>query len=118
MLVSKPYAASLAIIRSSMTRVATHINEIESHAHLTHCHGYALQLVLGETIKATEVMRGTIDGDILINKLRINILTSCVYRTSYVLQVIFITWFTSYFLYTSYELQFIARFTSYFLHIS
>ena len=32
------------------TGVATHINEIESHAHLTHYHGHALQLVVGETI--------------------------------------------------------------------
>ena len=34
------------------TGVATYINEIETHGHLTHCHGHALQLVVGETIKA------------------------------------------------------------------
>ena len=28
------------------TGVATRINEIESHAHLTHCHGHALQLAI------------------------------------------------------------------------
>ena len=38
------------------TKVATRINEIESHAHLTHYHGYALQLVVGETIKAIKIM--------------------------------------------------------------
>ena len=36
------------------TGVMTHINEIESHAHLTYCNGHlALQLALGETIKGT-----------------------------------------------------------------
>ena len=55
----------------SKTRVATHINEIESHAHLTHYHGHALQLIVSETIKAIEVKRGTLDGDILINKSRV-----------------------------------------------
>ena len=34
------------------TGVETHINEIKSHAHLTHYHGHALQLAVGETIKA------------------------------------------------------------------
>ena len=51
-------------------------------------------------------------------ELRINILASCVYCTSYELQVIFITPVTSYFLHTSYELLFIVRVTSYFLHTS
>ena len=35
--------------------VATRMNEIESHAHLTHYHGHAL-----ETIKAVKIMRGTL----------------------------------------------------------
>ena len=39
------------------TRVATRINEIESHAHLTHYHGHAL-----ETIKAIKIMRGALDA--------------------------------------------------------
>ena len=30
--------------------IATRINETESHAHLTHCHGHALQLAVGDTI--------------------------------------------------------------------
>ena len=47
-------------------------------------------------------------------ELRVNILTSCVYCTSYELQIIFIARVTSYFLHTSYELLFIARVTSYF----
>ena len=37
------------------TGVATHINKIESNAHLTHYHGHAL-----ETIKAEKTMRGTL----------------------------------------------------------
>ena len=37
--------------------VATRINDIESHAHLTHYHGHAL-----ETIKAINIMRGTFDA--------------------------------------------------------
>ena len=39
------------------TGIATHRNEIQSHAHLTHCHGHALQLAFGETIKAIKIMR-------------------------------------------------------------
>ena len=31
------------------TEVATHINEIESRAYLTNCHGHNLQLAVGET---------------------------------------------------------------------
>ena len=53
------------------TGVATHINEIESHAHLTHYHGHALQLVVGETIKAIKIMRSTLDTAFELNKLQI-----------------------------------------------
>ena len=38
------------------TGVATRINKTESHAHLTHCHMHALQLVAGDTIKAINLM--------------------------------------------------------------
>ena len=41
---------------------ATHINKIESHAHLTHCHGPTLQLAVSETIKAIKIMRSNLDG--------------------------------------------------------
>ena len=68
-------------------------------------------------------------------ELRVNILTSCVYCTSYELQVIIIPRVASYFLHTSYELLLlhelqviayctsykllcIAQVTSYFLHTS
>ena len=53
------------------TGVETHINEIESHAHLTHYHGHALQLVVGETIKAIKIMRGSLDATFELNKLQI-----------------------------------------------
>ena len=53
----------------TVTGVAKHINEIESHAHLTHCHGYTLQLAVGETIKAIKIMRGTLDVAFELNKL-------------------------------------------------
>ena len=53
----------------AITGVATHINEIESHAHLTHCHGYTLQLAVCETIKTMKIMRGTLDVAFLLNKL-------------------------------------------------
>ena len=53
------------------TGVATHINEIESHAHLTHNHGHTLPLVVGETIKAIKIMRGTLDAAFELNKLQI-----------------------------------------------
>lgn len=43
------------------TEVVAHINKIESHAHCTHCHGLALPLVVGETIKAIKLVRGTLD---------------------------------------------------------
>ena len=49
------------------TGVATHISKIESHVHSTHCHGHALQLAVGETIKAIE-MRGTLDTVFELNK--------------------------------------------------
>ena len=51
------------------TRVATHKNEIESHAHLTHCHGHALQLAVGESTKAIKIMRDTPDAAFELNKL-------------------------------------------------
>ena len=51
------------------TGVATHVNDIESHAHLTHCHGRALQLAVGETIKAIKIIRGTLDAALELNKL-------------------------------------------------
>ena len=51
------------------TGVAKHINEIESHAHLTHCYGHALHLAVGETIKAIKLMRGTLDAAFKLNKL-------------------------------------------------
>ena len=53
------------------TGVATHINEIESHAYLTHYHGHALQLVVGKTIKAIKIMIGTLDVAFELNKLQI-----------------------------------------------
>ena len=53
------------------TRVATHTNEIESYAHLTHYHGHALQLVVGETIKTIKIMRDTLDAAIELIKLQI-----------------------------------------------
>ena len=53
------------------TGVATHTNKIESHAHLTHYHGHALQLFVGEIIKAIKTMRGTLDAAIELNKLQI-----------------------------------------------
>ena len=37
------------------TGVATRINEIESHVHLTHYHGHALEI-----IKAVKIMRVTL----------------------------------------------------------
>ena len=52
------------------TGVAKYTSEIESHAHLTHYHGDALQLVVGETIKAIKTMRVTLDAAIELNKLR------------------------------------------------
>ena len=45
---------------ATITGVATHINEIESRDYLTHCHGYTLQLAVGETTEAIKIMRGTL----------------------------------------------------------
>ena len=42
--------------------VATLINEMESYAKLTHCHGHALQLAVGGTIKAIQIMRSILDA--------------------------------------------------------
>ena len=46
------------------TEVATPINEIKSHAHVTHYHGNAL-----ETIKTIKIMRGTLDAAFELNTL-------------------------------------------------
>ena len=46
--------------------VAARVNGIESHAH---CHGHTLQLAVDETIKAIEIIRGTLDGTFELNKL-------------------------------------------------
>ena len=35
---------------SVLRRVATRINEIESHVHLTQCHGHTLQLAVGDNL--------------------------------------------------------------------
>ena len=43
--------------------------EIESHAHLRHCHDHALQLAVGETIKARDKMRSNLDAAFEMNKL-------------------------------------------------
>ena len=51
------------------TGVATHTNEIESYVHLTHCHSHALQLAVGETIKAIKIMWDTLDAAFELNKL-------------------------------------------------
>ena len=53
------------------TGVATHINETESHAHLTHYHSHVLQLIFCETIKEMKIMRGTLDASFEFNKLQI-----------------------------------------------
>ena len=50
------------------TGVATHINKIASHAHLTRCHGHALQLAVGETIKVMKIMRDTLDTAFELNR--------------------------------------------------
>ena len=41
--------------------VATCINKIESPAHLMHCYGHALQLAVGDNIKAMQ-MTGTLEA--------------------------------------------------------
>ena len=46
--------------------VATRMNKIESHAHLTHYHDHAL-----ETIKAIKIIRGTLDAAFELNTLQI-----------------------------------------------
>ena len=51
------------------TEVVAHINKIESHAHCTHCHGLALPLVVGETIKAIKIMRGILEAAFKLNRL-------------------------------------------------
>ena len=51
------------------TGVVTHINENESHPHLTHCHGNALQLAVGESTKAIKIMRSIYDAAFELNKL-------------------------------------------------
>ena len=53
----------------TVTGVAKYINEIESHAHLTHCHGCTLQLSVGGTIKTIKILRGTLDVAFELNKL-------------------------------------------------
>ena len=42
---------------------------VESHAHLAHCHGHALQLAVGDTIKAIEIMRSSLDAAFELNEL-------------------------------------------------
>ena len=37
------------------TELITRINETDSRAYLTHCHGHALQLAIGNTIKAKKI---------------------------------------------------------------
>ena len=51
------------------TGVETHLNKSASHAHLIH--GHALQLVVGEIIKAIKIIRGTLDAAFELNKLQI-----------------------------------------------
>ena len=53
----------------AITGVATHINDIKSHAHLTHCRGYTLQWAVGETIKTIKILRDTLDVAFELNKL-------------------------------------------------
>ena len=48
------------------TGVATGINDIESHAHLTYYYGHAL-----ETIKAIEIMSGTLDASFELDTFQI-----------------------------------------------
>ena len=50
------------------TGAATHINEIELHAHLTHCHGYSLQSAVCKAIKTIKIMRGTLDAAFELSK--------------------------------------------------
>ena len=48
--------------------VAAHTNEIDSHVHLKHCHGLALQIAVDETIKTIEIMRVALDTAFELNK--------------------------------------------------
>ena len=45
------------------------MKEIESHVLLTYCHGHALQLAVGETIKAIKIMRGALEAAFQLTKL-------------------------------------------------
>ena len=51
------------------TGVATRINDMESDVYLTHCHGHALQLAFGDTIKAVKIMRNILDAAFELSKL-------------------------------------------------
>ena len=53
------------------TGVETHINEIESHVHLKHYHGPALQLVVGQTIKAIKITSDTLVAAFELSRLQI-----------------------------------------------
>ena len=46
--------------------IATRMNKIESHTHLTHYHGHSL-----ETIKAIKIIRGNLDATFELNTLQI-----------------------------------------------
>ena len=48
------------------TGVTTRINKIDSHAHLTHYYGHAL-----ETIQAMKIIRGTLDAAFELNTFQI-----------------------------------------------
>ena len=56
-------------IQHGWTGVARYINEIESHAHLIHYDSHALQLAVGETVKAIKIIRCTLDAPFELNKL-------------------------------------------------
>ena len=47
--------------------VETCINEIESRAHLTHCHGHAYQLVISDIIKVIKILRGNLEAAFELN---------------------------------------------------
>ena len=49
--------------------VAPGINETETRALLRDCHGKALQLAVGGTIKAVKLIRSTLDATFDLNKL-------------------------------------------------
>ena len=50
------------------TGVGTLINKIELHTHLIHCHSHALQIAVGDTIKAIKIMIGALDAAFELNK--------------------------------------------------